>query len=362
MIRNEPRRRPASCGFRHMSAIPIQNIYYLLCYAWNKLQERDITKVDAKDVTQLVDLFAKVLSHGTAYLFKKGLDRDYITHEDDTRRLRGKVLFGPSLKRNLFSQAMATCSYDELSYDVLHNRILKATIRRLISVKSLDRNIEKDLASLYRRFPEIEELDIKSADFRRVKLHRNNLYYAFLLNVCEIIHENLLLDEDTGEYRFRDFFRDEGRMAALFEAFVRNFFRTEQTTYGVKSETIKWSLEAAGTDDDYLPSMITDTSLEAMDGSRKVVIDTKFYKEALKGHYDKERVISANLYQIYAYVKNLEPQGGVNEDAEGVLLYPAVDQSLDLRFRLPGHTVRVKTLNLNQDWRQIHEDLMGIIA
>ena len=37
--------------------IPIQNIYYLLCYAWNRLEERDIVDVSGIDSTNLVDLF-----------------------------------------------------------------------------------------------------------------------------------------------------------------------------------------------------------------------------------------------------------------------------------------------------------------
>jgi len=345
-----------------MSAIPIQNIYYLLCYAWDKLEEAELTKVDARDATRLVDLFGKVLANGTAYLFKKGLDRDYITREEDTRRLRGKVLFGPSLKRNLFRRAMAACAHDELSYDVLHNQILKTTIRRVISVKDLDREVEGELVSVYRRFPEIEEIDIQLADFRHVRLHRNNLYYGFLLNVCEIIHECLLVDEDTGEYRFRDFLRDEGKMAKLFEQFVRNFYRKEQSTYRVKSESIRWALVKEGPHDDYLPRMNTDTSLEARDGSRKIVIDTKFYKESLQLHRSKETITSANLYQIYAYLKNLEPRGGMNVEAEGILLYPTVGVELDLFFSLPGHALRVKTIDLNRDWPEIHATLVDLVG
>ena len=65
--------------------VPIQNIYYLLCYAWDKLEERDLVDVSMSDYTQLADLFAKVLINGTTYLFKKGLDRDYIDIEEDTR-------------------------------------------------------------------------------------------------------------------------------------------------------------------------------------------------------------------------------------------------------------------------------------
>ena len=58
--------------------IPVQNIYYLLCYAWNKLEERDIVDVQGIETTELQDLFAKVLLGGTSRLIKMGLYRGYV--------------------------------------------------------------------------------------------------------------------------------------------------------------------------------------------------------------------------------------------------------------------------------------------
>ena len=57
------------------SAIPVQNVYYLLCYAWNKLEEREVVDVATLDSTRLVDLFAKVLLGGTRHLIRRGFDR-----------------------------------------------------------------------------------------------------------------------------------------------------------------------------------------------------------------------------------------------------------------------------------------------
>jgi 5-methylcytosine-specific restriction enzyme subunit McrC len=51
--------------------IPIQNIYYLLCYAWNKLEERDIVDVKGIETTELCDLFAKVLIGRLQMFFHK---------------------------------------------------------------------------------------------------------------------------------------------------------------------------------------------------------------------------------------------------------------------------------------------------
>ena len=347
-----------------MSAIPIQNIYYLLCYAWNKLEEKKVTDVAAADSTRLIDLFGKILASGTTHLFKRGLDRGYLQFTEDTRRLRGKINFAPTVRRALLQQAQVNCTFDELSYNVLHNQILKSTIRRLISVPDLDRKIEKDLASLFWRFPDVDDIEIASQDFGRVRLHRNNYYYDFLLKVCRIIHDSLLIDERTGEYKFMDFDRNEHKMRLMFEAFVRNFYKLEQKAYRVGRDRLKWHTDPVSKDDCFLPGMETDISLYSQTKSRKIVIDTKFSKTTLvkSYHSEAERVKTENLYQVYAYLKNLEYHDGPgNQNAEGMLLYPTVAEPVNLSFSFPGHRLRVCTINLDQDWTGIHSDLMGLI-
>lgn len=341
--------------------IPVENIYYLLCYAWNTLEERDVVQVKAEGTSELLDLFAKVLINGTTYLFKKGLDRDYTHINEDTSRLRGKVLFDPTIKHLLMKKARAYCVYDELSHNILHNQILKSTIRKLINLKELDISLREGLLSIYKRYPMVDDIEIRSRHFRQVKLHRNNYFYHFLLNVCELIHDCILVNEKTGEYKMADFVRDEGRMSSLFEEFVRNFYKKEQNIYNVSRDYIRWSLLESGDHDHFLPRMETDVSLRAKDGSKKIVLETKYYSGGFKakgrdGIHDK--LISQNLYQLYAYLKNLEKSGVVNQISEGILLYASIGEDTDMVFNLPGHKLRVKTLNLNQNWQFIHRDLL----
>ena len=80
--------------------IPIQNIYYLLCYAWDKLAERDVVAVEAIDNTSLADLFARVLINGTNHLLKRGFDRGYVSQHEWTGRLRGRICFQEAIRRN----------------------------------------------------------------------------------------------------------------------------------------------------------------------------------------------------------------------------------------------------------------------
>jgi 5-methylcytosine-specific restriction enzyme subunit McrC len=338
--------------------IPIQNIYYLLCYAWNKLEERDIVDIRGIETIELCDLFAKVLIGGTSRLLKMGLDRGYVQQNEEAPSIKGKIDFGLSLKKNLFQQAKAQCQFDELSYSVLHNQILKSTLRRLAEVDELAQELKEQLGGLYRKLHEVEDIPLSKSLFHLIQLHRNNSFYEFLLNICELVVDNLLPSEQKGHSKFRDFIRDERQMRILFEEFVRNFFRIEQNHFQVYREDIRWDITAG--DEKFLPKMQTDISLESK--NRKIIIDTKYYHEALNEYYDKEKIRSENMYQIFAYLKNLESTKEINRYCEGILLYPTVTKDLDINMTIPGHSISFKTIDLNQDWRGVHKDLLAMVG
>jgi 5-methylcytosine-specific restriction enzyme subunit McrC len=335
--------------------IPIQNIYFLLCYAWDKLEEKNIVEVDAIDATTLADLFARVLINGTNHLLKRGFDRGYVSQHEWTGRLRGRVCFQEAIRRNATATGRLPCDFDELSYNVLHNRILKATFQRLIQSNGLAAECSEKLTQLCRLFSGIEDIELSSRLFGQVQLHRNNQFYDFLLKVCELIHRNLLVDEQPGASKFMDFVRDKRQMAILFEHFVRTFYRVH-TSFWVKREDIYWLWSttdqvAAG----LLPKMQTDISLTS--ATRKIIIDCKFTPEATQRHYEAEKLRSAHLYQINAYMDHQTFAG-----CEMMLLYPTVDSPLSANFTHKGHKISIRTINLNQPWQGIHNDLLALVA
>ncbi|MDD3743800.1 MAG: hypothetical protein PHX54_09280 [Lentimicrobiaceae bacterium] len=344
------------------SKIPIENIYYLLCYSWNQLDASNRIRVSASDYTQYIDLFAKVLNNGCSYIFKRGLDRTYKNEFEELTQVHGKIDFKNNLRNLSVPILRLHCDFDELSQDILHNQIIKATLNKLLRVKNLDRSIRLELLEVYKRFLHISDIALTSNHFAKVNLHRNNLFYRFVPNVAFIIHENISLNEDTGSYEFIDFVRDEKKMAKLFEHFVRNFFKEalRNSDFNVGSETIMWNVTQKGDNNiDFLPIMKTDISLTSP--NRKIIIDTKYYAECLNEYYDKEKIISANLYQMYAYVKNAEVQGGSAINSEGLLLYPTVSKEHSITNIIDNHKITIKTINLNQHWRLIRNDLLEII-
>ena len=250
------------------------------------------------------------------------------------------------------------CDFDELSYDVLHNRILKATMRRLIRAEGLAVHNSEGLVQLCRIFSGIEEIELTNRVFGQVQLYRNNQFYDFLMKVCELIYRNLLVSEKSGTSKFRDFVRDEHQMAILFENFVRTFYRIH-TDFQVRREDIYWRWIAGNqVAEGLLPKMQTDISLTS--DKRKIIIDCKFTPEATKQHYDAIRLRREHLFQINAYMDNLE--GEWADTCDMMLLYPTVDSPVLADYTHKSHKIRIRTINLNQEWQRIHRDLLDLVA
>ena len=156
---------------------------------------------------------------------------------------------------------------------------------------------------------------------------------------------------------------NERRMHALFERFIFNFYRREQKASSAQGAnplgSDHWKRQEAMK---MLPKMLTDISLKSVRKKRKIVIDTKYYQEALQQNFGKFTVRSNHLYQLFAYVKNLAIRGGLNKHAEGILLYPAFGRNLDLACVAHGHSIRVCTIDLTKDWQEIRRDLLALIG
>jgi 5-methylcytosine-specific restriction enzyme subunit McrC len=340
--------------------IPIRNIYYLLCYAWDKLGEGELVDVSAMDSTELVDLFATVLSGGTSHLLRRGLEQGYLEFEEDMAGIRGRLQVTVSARRLLLAHGKARCTFDELSVDTLPNRILKATMRALVWVPSLAPDLREKLRRLDSHLRLVTDIEVSRLAFRRVQLHGNNRFYSFLMSICELVSNSLLISENTGRHEFRDFIRDK-RMAKLFETFVLNLLRIEGREWDVRRERISWiGVDDKQAENDYLPKMETDITVRS--DRSTVVIDTKYYGEMFSGRYDSEKFHSAHIYQVFAYLKNLEAKSGQDSRARGMLLYPRVHRDVCEHFQLHGHDMWVCTIDLTQEWRLIKERLMNLVS
>jgi 5-methylcytosine-specific restriction enzyme subunit McrC len=267
--------------------------------------------------------------------------------------------------RQLEPLGLAACTFDELGHDVLHNQLMATTARRLARLpkSQLHRELRDAMFAIDRTLADVSTIPIRSSTFSQIQLHGRLRRYRLPLHVCQLVHDQLVVDETTGEVRFRDYVEDDKRMAALFEEFVRNFYRRELHGWSVKgSEKIEWDLAPLTPDAArYVPVMRTDISLRTP--GRTVIIDTKFYAEAFVSRFENDKLRSAHLYQLTAYLRNLAVAAvGPDASAAGVLLYPEVHPLPTLQYQYGPHRLTATGVDLTQDWRAIHQRLLDVVA
>ncbi len=342
-------------------SIPIKNLYYLLSYAWNKLEPLGPVEVAGDGPTELLNLLARVFNQATRNLLKRGLDQRYRPAARDLAGLKGKLLYSETLRRNLLYQQKTHCEFDEFSADILTNQILVATLRKLLRSPELDRSLRRVSRQLLAQFPHLSPRKIQGRDFQKLRIHRHHRTYELALSVSELLHRQLLPGEAAGTYQFLDFRRDERQMSQLFEAFLFQFYRQEQQRYEVRREHIHWKLRTdQAPHRDFLPLMRTDLSLE--NDTEKIIIDAKYYRRTLQEYFGKQSIQSSNLYQLFSYLLNQESEAAHSLQTRGILLYPTTSIDRDLVYHWEGHPLEIRTVDLSQDWPLIHQRLLALLS
>ena len=339
--------------------IPIKNLFFILCYAWGRLDEGELVSASVDEVNTPQDLLARILINGSNRVLKDGLDRGYLEFAEESSSLRGKIDFSSSISRLLFEQAKAATFVDELSHNILHNQILKTTLLSLSNSELVDSKLRSELARLVWKFNDVDLIRLTASVFKRVQIHQNNSFYAFLTNVCELVYLQGTPNSAQGDLRIRDFSRDEVKMRKVFQDFVFNFYKLNQKEYLVSSERLTWG--ALGDEDSLklLPNMYTDVSLSSP--TRKIILDTKYYAEAFQSNWGKQSFHSSHLYQLNTYLDTAQRTSKEVRRLDGVLLYPATNDEFTFKFELREHSITVAALDMRQDSSLISERLLVLL-
>ena len=112
--------------------IPIKNIYYMLSYAFQMLNEQGYKNLATEDFDNAGDLCAAILIRGISYQLKRGLGREYISETDTISAIRGKIEITESIKNQSMIRSQMVCTYDEFSVNSPLNQIIKSTVMLLL--------------------------------------------------------------------------------------------------------------------------------------------------------------------------------------------------------------------------------------
>lgn len=332
----------------------IQNIYYMLTYAFQELKRNNYEEIAGEDFDNILQLFAEILAKGIACQLKQGIYRSYITRNNSLPTLRGKLDIGQTIQNKLCRKQQIACEFDELSENNIYNQIIKTTVLFLIKEETVKKGQKKRLKDLMTFFSNVSTINLANIKWNILKFDRNNKSYQMLLYLCYFISESILMTTESGKYKMRTF-TDE-HLCRLFEKFVLEYYKKEHPEYHAQAAQISWNIDKEVSTTNILPIMQTDIQLTLND--RVLIIDTKYYSHTMQIQFDKATIHSNNLYQIHTYVTNKDKKHKGNVD--GMLLYAKTDEEItpngNMKLR-DGNNIYFRTLDLNVSFAEIKEQL-----
>ena len=336
--------------------IPIQNIYYMLSYAFQVLNPKGYKQVSVEEFDNVSDMLASILSKGVSVQIKRGVGRGYLERTEPLCSPRGRFELSESIKTNCIYKNHLVCSYDIFSENIYMNRIIKSTIELLIR-SDISKNRKKELRRLLVYFSDVSSIDVNNINWN-MHYNRNNRTYQMLVSICHMIIKGLLQSTSDGSKRLMGFL-DEQPMHHLYEKFIFEYYRRHYPQISVSSSEIKWAIDDCEVY--MLPIMKTDIMLTYND--KVLIIDAKYYSRNTQMRYDTHKIHSHNLYQIFTYVKNKSYQLREHSEVSGMLLYAQTDDEIQPNntYMMSGNKISVRTLDLNCEFAEIAAQLNKIV-
>ncbi len=136
--------------------IPVQNIYYMLSYAFQALQAQNYKDLATENFHNTAELCAAILDKGISIQLKRGLGRDYVPKSESLSTLQGKLNISESIKTQTLLKKQMICTYDEFSTNTQFNQIIKSTMLLLLKA-NITNTRKKSLRNLLLFFSDVNE-------------------------------------------------------------------------------------------------------------------------------------------------------------------------------------------------------------
>lgn len=334
--------------------IPIRNIYYMLAYAFRFLDQKDFSGLDTEPFTGAADLFAAILAKGLSGQLRSGLEQNYIRRSEALQSPRGRIDVSATVKQQSLPRRTLCCRYDEYSQDILLNQVFKLTARLLCASRDVSPGRRDSLKRLLPFLNHIRNISPGDIRWELVSCRRDNHSGRSMAALCKMVLEDLLFTAPDGTRRLAGYM-DGQPMHRLYEKFILAYYQRHFPSLTPAPEQIRWDTDALP--GSHLPIMSTDVTLHGM--RRTLVIDAKYYSRSMQNRqdYGSPTLHSDNLYQIYAYVKNLDRNHTGN--VGGLLLYARTDETVypQYAFNLGGNQIGAGTLDLSLPFEEIAAQL-----
>lgn len=241
----------------------------------------------------LYELFINMYLQEVRQLLKHGIKSGYITHEENLRFFKGRLLVGENIRANLVHKERFYMSYDEFDPNRSENKLIKSTLLKLLNLTQSSENA-KEIRQMLGSFEMVSPSVNYDYDFSKVSINRTMKEYETLLMWSKVFLYNKSFTTFSGKADSRALLFP---MEKLYESYVgqeiKKLFRADG--WSVQTQDKGYYLFS---EPERQFALRPDIVLKK--GNRTVIMDTKW--KALFNDSGKNYGISqADMYQMYAY-------------------------------------------------------------
>ena len=272
------------------------------------------------DRMTLYEIFINMYLQEVRMLVKHGIKSAYVAREDNLHFYKGKLVVNEQIKRNLAHQERFYVRYDEYKVNRPENRLIKATLLKLLSLTGTF-EMQKEIRQVLAMYDMVEPSHHYQRDFAQVAIDRSTRQYELLIDWGKVFLFNKSFSTFTGTTTARALLFP---MEKVFEAYVAKEMKKHLTPEGCivsVQEQSYWLFDEPTKKFALRPDIVV-----TMENGRKIIMDTKWKR--LSPDKNNYGISQADLYQMYAYAKKY----GTDNDTPAVwLLYPLSPVTVNLQ-------------------------------
>ncbi len=263
------------------------------------------------DKMNLYEVFINMYISEARQLVKHGIKSSYVRAEDNLRLYKGKLQVGRQIRENCAHKERFCVSFDEFHANRPENRIVKATLEKLIKLTASAENA-REIRRLLLSFDLVESSTNYQKDFSSVVISRNTREYESLMQWSKVFLLNKSFTTFSGNQCSRALLFP---MESVYESFVAQQIKKLMSPDGWKvtcQDKGYYLFVEPRAQFKLKPDIVLRKE------QRVVILDTK-WKKLIDNKRKNYGISQADMYQMYAYSKKYKTP-------EIWLLYPVNDE------------------------------------
>lgn len=260
----------------------------------------------------LYELFINMYIQEVWKLLRRGLKSAYLTRTDNLYYYKGKLDVSNHLKANLTHKERFFMIYDEYLVDRAENRIIKATLEKLLKISGSAEN-QKEIRQQLGSFEMVSSSLNYHKDLALVNIDRTTEDYRFLIDWSKVFLFNKSFTSFSGDTKSRALLFP---MEKVYESYVSEYMKKIFGADGWKVSAPDKGYYLFDTPRKF--ALIPDIVISK--GERVIVLDTKWKRlvPIIRANYGIDQ---KDMYQMYAYSNKYAKKNG-DKPANVILLYP----------------------------------------